>query len=232
MAVLASASTVAMSAPADAQTQDSLSPVGYWVQFDEDNDPGRGFVQGVVHSYFATNDDFAKEGTLQMQIVVPIMNIKNNQITPAKINCDVCGTGHINGFRYNYKNKVALLDGLVFAGNMTPQPGTKKAGEGLEYDNGGVLNPNDGKTYNSKAQVQDNGKTLFARAYKGTGWYAIGKDAHWKRISEDQYEIFNKKCGLNTKTEMYPYQNPDKSINKAEFKECYSYDFGVVNPTK
>ncbi|MDE4986456.1 hypothetical protein NAI35_11195, partial [Francisella tularensis subsp. holarctica] len=35
---------------------DKLSPEGYWVQFDEDNDVGRGMPHGIIHTYFAKND--------------------------------------------------------------------------------------------------------------------------------------------------------------------------------
>ncbi|KEI35551.1 hypothetical protein FRA_33c05440 [Francisella sp. W12-1067] len=212
--------------------EDKLSPVGYWVQFDEDKDAGIGKVQGVVHSYFAKNNKYGNKDTLEMEIVVPIMDVINNKIVPAQVHCDICGKGDVNGFKYNYtSSNDNLMQGLVFAGNLQPQENTNSSDKSLEFDKGGVLNPNDGKTYNSKAQVQDGGETLFARAYKGSGWYAVGKNAHWKRITEAQYEQVKQKCGLNEETGTYPYTDKDgKVTNQKLFEECYNYDFGVKKP--
>ncbi|AJC49381.1 DUF2147 domain-containing protein [Allofrancisella guangzhouensis] len=213
-------------------SKDNLSPEGYWVQFDEDKDAGIGKVQGIVHSYFAKNNKYGDKGTLEMEIVVPIMDVVNNKIVPAPVHCDVCGKGNVNGFKYDYTNPSDnLMQGLVFAGNLEPQENTGGSDKSLEFDKGGVLNPNDGKTYNSKAQVQDNGETLFARAYKGNGWYAVGKNAHWKRITESQYEQVKQKCGLNKETGVYPYEDKTgKVTNQKLFEECYNYDFGVKKP--
>ncbi len=212
---------------ADIQSGDPLSPVGYWVQYDEDNDAGKGMPEGIIQAYFAKN------GTLEMKIVVPLMQVNNKTGQPGApmIHCDVCGKGSINGFSYDYTSPSDnLVQGLAFAGNMQKQPGTDGAGKGFEYDKGGVLNPNDGKTYNSKAQPVDGGETLFARAYKGSGWYSVGKDAHWKRIDEATYEKVKKECGL-TDDGVYPYQAKDGSIkNNDLYKKCTNYPFDVKKP--
>ena len=211
---------------AEAAQTDNNPYTGYWVQFDEDKDAGKGFVQGVIHTYMAKNDEHGKKGTLQMEIAVPIMKVdaKGNIVAP-DVRFQKGGdiktvSGSINGFKYDYSSdKSNLTQGLVFSGNL------QKQSDG-SYDNGGVLNPNDGKTYSAKAKVADGGKTLDVRAYYG--WF--GKDAHWKKITPEQYETVKEKCGL-TADNVYPYQNNSKDA-EAKFKECYSYDFGVDNPTK
>ena len=206
---------------------------GYWVQFDEDKDAGRGKVQGVILSEVSAKDsDYGKKGTLLMSIAVPIMKIdpKGNIINPVvrfQKGGDVKSvSGSINGFKYDYSSdKTNLLQGLLFSGNL------QKQSDG-SYDNGGVLNPNDGATYNASAKVVDGGKGLDVRAYKGSGWYSVGKDAHWKKITPEQYESVKAKCGL-TADNVYPYQDKSGKLTDPKlFEECYNYDFGVVNPTK
>ena len=212
---------------------DKMLPVGYWVQFDEDNDPGKGLVQGVIKSEYAKDNKHGKKGTLQMKIVVPILAVKNGKVSTPEVHCDICGSGNIDGFSYDYENpKTNYFQGLAIAGNLTPVERTGSANTGVEYADGGVLNPNDGKTYHAKAQIQDNGNTLFVRAYVGTCWYAVGKDAHWKRITREQYLAVKKQCGINKETGLYPYQNKDGSVNETAHKACYTYNFGVDNPAK
>lgn len=209
-------------------TKTSANPYeGYWVQFDEDKDAGRGKVQGIVQSKIATEDsDYGKKGTLQMNIAVPIMDVNEDEdkIVPPVIRFQKEGkvksvSGKINGFKYDYSSdSTNLLQGLVFSGNL------QKVGDG--YDKGGVLNPNDGKTYSASATVSDGGKGLDVRAYYG--WF--GKDAHWKKITPEQYEAVKEKCGL-TADNVYPYQNKDgKLTDQKLFEECYNYDFGVKKP--
>ena len=214
-------------------TKASANPYeGYWVQFDEDKDAGRGKVQGIIHSEISAKDsDYGKKGTLQMSIAVPIMKVNaSGSVIPPVVRFqkgdDVKSvSGSINGFKYDYSSdKSNLLQGLVFSGNL------QKQGDGT-FDKGGVLNPNDGATYNASAKVADGGKTLNVRAYKGSGWYSVGKDAHWKKITKEQYEAVKAQCGYDDKTGAYPYQNNSKDA-EAKFKACYNYDFGVVNPTK
>ncbi len=202
---------------------------GYWVQFDEDNDSGKGKVQGVIHTYLATNNEYGKKGTLEMAIAVPIMKIgpKGNITAPdahfQKGGAIKSVSGEINGFKYDYSSdKSNFTQGLVFSGNLQKQSNGS-------YDNGGVLNPNDGKTYNASARVTDGGKTLDASAYKGSGWYSVGKDAHWKKITKKQYEDVKAQCGFDEKTGAFPYQDNSKDA-ESKFKACYNYYFGVVNP--
>ena len=45
-----------------------------------------------------------------------------------------------------------------------------KQGEGLNYVNGRILDPNSGKVYSMKAKLSSNGKRLHLRGYVGERW--------------------------------------------------------------
>jgi len=212
----------------DSKVQNNpLSPVGYWVQYDEDSDAGKGMANGILQSYIA--DD----GTVGVKIVVPLMIVDRNsgKVRAPLVNCEICGKGSINGFTFNYTDsKDNFLQGLQFAGHNTIVANSNTAHTGYVYDNGGVLNPNDGKVYNGKIQVRDDGETMFARAYKGSGWATVGKDAHWKRIDKAAYEKAKAECGL-TVDNVYPYQTKDGTItNNDLYKKCTNYSFDVKKP--
>lgn len=204
----------------------TLSPEGYWVQFDEDKDAGRGMAQGVVHSYFAKNDDYGPKETLPMSIVVPLMDVSPaGKVERPLLYCKDCSNGSYNGF--NYKGKGARLEGLVISSNMQKQNGTGSDTTSPVYSNGGVINPNDGKIYASEAQVQDSGKTLYAKAsYIVWGKELGSKAAHWKRISKEDYLKIAADCGVDDKGE---YINKDKSVTD----KCTDYPvskFGIKSP--
>jgi len=198
--------------------EDLLSPIGYWVQYDEDKGDGYDHPEGVIQGYESAN------GNLEFKIVVPLMQVGDSgEIDMPMIHCEKCGKGSVAGQSYDYTDpKNNFLEGLTFAWNMKEMPNTANhPTKGAVYDNGGVLNPNDGKTYNSKAQVIDSGKTLFVRAYNSWG---LGKNAHWQRIDKQLYENIKAKCGL-TKDMVYPYQDKDgKLVNEKLFKECSAKD--------
>lgn len=217
---------------ADAEKDGGSNYAGYWVQFDEDKDAGRGKIQGIIHSEVSAKDsDFGKKGALQMILAVPIMKVDSKgKIVPNVVRFQKGGdvksvSGSINGFKYDYSSeKSNLLQGLVFSGNL------QKQSDGT-FDNGGVMNPNDGNTYNASAKIEDSGKGLDVRAYKGSGWASAGKNAHWKKITEEQFNAVKEKCGL-TADNVYPYEDKDgKLTNQTLFEECYNYDLGVTNPT-
>ncbi|WP_150466390.1 DUF2147 domain-containing protein [Francisella sp. SYW-9] len=212
---------------AKADSKDNLSPEGYWVQFDEDPDAGRGMPEGIIHTYFAKDSKYGKKGTLQMEIAVPLMSV-NSAGKPAKpkATCNNCSNGSYNGF--NYKGKNAPLQDFIFAGNMqekkgTAQPPTKSS----MYDNGGVINPNDGKIYAASAQVQDNGKVMYSKAaYIVWGKELGSKAAHWQRITKADYEKVKKDCGVTADGQ---YTNKDKKVTS----QCTNYpvsQFGVKSP--
>ena len=232
IAILALAGLGTSAYAAEASKANANPYEGYWIQFDEDKDAGRGKVQGVIHSEISTKDSkYGKKDTLQMTLAVPIMKVDSKgDIVPNVVRFQRSGdvktvSGFINGFKYDYSSdKTNLLQGLVFSGNLQKQANGS-------FDKGGVLNPNDGATYNASAKIVDGGKGLDVRAYKGSGWLSVGKDAHWKRITEAQFNTVKEKCGL-TADKVYPYQDKDSKLtNQKLFKECYNYDFGVVNPT-
>lgn len=222
--------TTTMSFAAEANkssSADKLSPEGYWVQFDEDNDAGRGMPDGIIHTYFAKNDKYGKKGTLQMEIVVPLMYVDSSgKPTKPRATCYNCSNGSYNGF--NYRGENAPLEGFVFAGNMQPEAGTAVANQKSDvYKNGGVINPNDGKVYASEAQVQDGGATMFAKAaYIVWGKELGSKSAHWKRITKADYEKVKADCGVTADGQ---YTNSDAKVTAT----CTNYpvaQFGVKSP--
>ena len=54
-----------------------------------------------------------------------------------------------------------------------------KQGEGLNYVNGRILDPNSGKVYSMKAKLSSNGKRLHLRGYVGVS--ALGGNQIWLR---------------------------------------------------
>lgn len=54
-----------------------------------------------------------------------------------------------------------------------------KQGEGLNYVNGRILDPNSGKIYSMKAKLSSNGKRLHLRGYVGVS--ALGRNQIWIR---------------------------------------------------
>lgn len=207
----------------------NLSPEGYWVQFDEDEDAGRGMPEGIIHTYVVNKDtknSRGKNGTLQMEIAVPLMEVRDGKPSKPGLTCHSCKNGSYNGFTYKGKN--AALQGLIFAGNMQKQSGTGVKGQKSDvYKNGGVLNPNDGKVYASEAQVRDGGDTMYAKAAYIVWGKEIGsKDAHWKRISKADYKAIKADCGVTSKG---AYANNNSEITA----KCVNYpvgQFGVKSP--
>lgn len=219
--------TVSYAADDSAGTTGKLSPEGYWVQFDEDPDAGKGMPQGIIHTYFAKDSTYGKKGSLQMEIVVPLMDVDAaGKVSRPRLTCHNCKNGSYNGF--NYKGKDAALQGFVFASNMQPQDGTgQPPAKGPVYKNGGVINPNDGKVYASEAQVQDNGDTMYAKAaYIVWGKELGSKAAYWKRITEADYQKVKADCGVDSRGE---YTNKDAKVTAT----CTNYpvgQFGVKSP--
>ena len=54
-----------------------------------------------------------------------------------------------------------------------------KQGEGLNYVNGRILDPNSGKVYSMKAKLSSNGKRLHLRGYVGVS--VLGRNQIWIR---------------------------------------------------
>ncbi|MFM6958438.1 MAG: DUF2147 domain-containing protein [Acinetobacter sp.] len=54
-----------------------------------------------------------------------------------------------------------------------------KQGEGLNYVNGRILDPNSGKVYSMKAKLSSNGKRLHLRGYVGVA--VLGRNQIWIR---------------------------------------------------
>ena len=65
---------------------------------------------------------------------------------------------------------------------LTVVHGLKAAsGDKNTYENGSILDPKNGKTYNVKGTLSDNGKTLNLRGYMGVS--ILGRNQVWQRVN-------------------------------------------------
>ena len=172
----------------------SSSPVGIWQTIDDETGKPRSLVKIVQ----LANGELAGR-------VIQVNYFKGE--APSDV-CNLCAK---TDPRYNQKNL-----GLIILTHLKPTANP------LVFDDGEVLDPHNGKTYDAKTTLSANGDTLTLRGYIGIS--LLGRSQTWTRVDEEQ---FTHVVGKPIKTEtngvietdegkfLAPYYDSDKVIQQA-----------------
>jgi len=184
---------------------------GFWLQKDDKTNRN----VSVIYVYEPEPD------YVSAVVFVPLSDIEKGEVFTPMILCKNCGKGNAYGHEYDYSGGKTKFQGLEFAWQTKKGDHCAPGSKGPMYDNGAVLNPNDGKYYHLQAQTLENGDKISVRAYMG--WF--GKTQYWERLSQEQAEKVKNLCGL-TSDDIYPYENKDGDlVNRELFEECSTRDF-------
>ena len=173
------------------------SPVGYWMTVNS-----HGQAQGIVHIFSELKDPSILNGDL----LIPLFKLDNDKKQPPNTLCNRC-TGDL-------KNKA--LTGLQLV-NKAKKTGPSEGSDGEKYTDGTIMDPSNGKLYKLKMWTEENGKKLKVRGYI----WLFYKTQTWYRISKDQAENYQRKCGINVNTGVYAYLDKSNNIiNKKLWQYC------------
>ncbi|MEL3892856.1 DUF2147 domain-containing protein [Ferrovibrio sp. MS7] len=139
-------------ASAPAEAADLSSPMGRWRTIDDETGSERSIVDIALVG-----------GELQGRIVKIFLRPDEK---PDAV-CDKC----------EGERKDQPIIGMTFLWGLKPDGSSK-----TEWAGGAILDPKNGKVYNAKAALADNGQTLRVRGFIGTP--LLGRSQVWKREAE------------------------------------------------
>ncbi|TNF69874.1 MAG: DUF2147 domain-containing protein [Gammaproteobacteria bacterium] len=188
-----------------------LSPIGYWLQYSDKT--------GKAQSVFQVYED-TKTGKVEGKILVPFFKLVNSEVTPPDINCGKCGKGSDNGYTYDYtKMPDSRVQGMKLLWGFTKTDDKPSQGDGIEWDDGSLLDPESGHVYSGYLYTQNWGRELYLRGYWGIS--LIGRTQVWKRITKFDADRLVKQCGLVSDGTHYTYTNTGGKIaNEKLWKSC------------
>lgn len=192
-------------------TTDIMSPVGYWMQYNDRN--------GKAQSVFQIYQDKAT-GKLEGKLLVPFFRVESGEVLPPDVYCQKCGKGSDNGYSYDYTQPPeSLVQGMKLLWGFKKSTDKPSAGDGSEWDDGTLLDPESGHLYSGYLYTQNWGRELYLRGYWGIS--LIGRTQLWRRITQYDAEYWVKRCGLVKDKKHYAYaSHHGQIINRPLWKSC------------
>ena len=80
---------------------------------------------------------------------------------------------------------------------------------GLNYENGNVLDPRDGKVYKATMKLSEDGQTLVVRGY--VGFELLGENQYWTRLPDSAFSMLDPSINPNTPANPAPPPNQKRS---------------------